>query len=148
MEIPLLHVWFDHGHRPRMPVSVSLCCQTCLIRSHRKDQLCCSTSILLQYLMIICKCSAFQCLVLTNRIKWTFRKVPKVAAFRSFARLPSWCRKPEKMTYHLCAEDLTKTTIVPNLPEEERLDNKSIEREVECRTQRDDTSLSSLDSRT
>ena len=24
------------------------------------------------------------------------------------------------MTYHLCAEDLTKSTIVPNLPEEER----------------------------
>ena len=35
----LLHMWFDHGPRLRMPVSVSPCCRTCLIRSHRKDQL-------------------------------------------------------------------------------------------------------------
>ena len=62
-----------------------------------------------------------QCLPVngSDRPKWTYRK-PKVRAFRSFARLPSWCRKPQKMTYHLCAEDLTRTTIVPALPEEER----------------------------
>ena len=52
--------------------------------------------------------------------KWTYRKVPKVAAFRNFGRLPPWCRRPQKMTYHLCAEDTTKTTIVPNLPEEDQ----------------------------
>ena len=56
----------------------------------------------------------------SDQPKWTYRKVPKVAALRSFARLPSWCRKPQKMTYRLCAEDLTKSTIVPSLPEEER----------------------------
>ena len=63
-----------------------------------------------------------QCLPVfgSDQPKWTYRKVPKVEAFRSFARLPSWCRKPQKMTYHLCAENMTKSTIVPNLPEEER----------------------------
>ena len=63
-----------------------------------------------------------QCLPVygSDHPKWTYRKVPKVATFRNFARLPSWCRKPLKMTYHLCAEDLTRSTIVPSLPEEER----------------------------
>ena len=56
----------------------------------------------------------------SDQPKWTYRKVPKVAAFRNFARLPSWCRKPKEMTYHLCAEDLTRSTIVPNLPKEEQ----------------------------
>ena len=63
-----------------------------------------------------------QCLPVfgADQSKWTYRKVPKVEALRSFAGLPFWCRKPQKMTYHLCAKDLTKSTIVPNLPEEER----------------------------
>ena len=52
--------------------------------------------------------------------KWTYRKVPKVTAFQTFARLPFWCGKPMKFTYHLCAEHVTKTTIVPALPEEDR----------------------------
>ena len=51
---------------------------------------------------------------------WTYRNVPKVTAFRTFARLPNWCRKPKQFTYHLCAEDLTRSTIVPALPEEDR----------------------------
>ena len=51
---------------------------------------------------------------------WTYRKVPKVTAFRTFARLPFWRRKPMKFTYHLCADDLTKSTIVPALPEKDR----------------------------
>ena len=63
-----------------------------------------------------------QCLPVfgSDHPKWTYRKVPKVTAFRSFTRLQSWCRKPQKMTYHLCAEDLTRSTIVPKLPEEEQ----------------------------
>ena len=42
--------------------------------------------------------------------------------FRNFDRLPSWSRKPQAMTYQFCAEDMTKTVIVPNLPAEERDD--------------------------
>ena len=65
-----------------------------------------------------------QCLPVfgTDRPKWTYRKVPKVTEFRSFRRIPSWCRKPHEMTYHLCAEDTTKNAIVPNLPDEEQDD--------------------------
>ena len=60
-----------------------------------------------------------QCLPVygSDHPKWTYRKVPKVAAFRNFSRLPSWCRKPLKMTYLLCAEDRTRTGIVPSPPE-------------------------------
>ena len=54
--------------------------------------------------------------------KWTYQRVPKAEAFRKFTGLPPCCRKPQKMTYHLCAEDTTKSTLVPKLPEEERRD--------------------------
>ena len=62
-----------------------------------------------------------QCLPVfgSDHPKWTYRKVPKVT-FRNFGRLPPWCRRPQKMTYHLCAEDMTKTVFVPHLPEEDR----------------------------
>ena len=65
-----------------------------------------------------------QCLPVyrTDRPKWAYRKVPKVTRFRNFDRLPSWSRKPQGMTYQFCAEDMTKTIIVPNLPAEERDD--------------------------
>ena len=65
-----------------------------------------------------------QCLPVyrTDRPKWAYRKVPKVTKFRNFYRLPAWCRKPQGMTYQFCAEDMTKTTIVPNLPAEDRAD--------------------------
>ena len=46
--------------------------------------------------------------------QWTYRRVPKVSSSRSFSRIPSWCRKPQSFTYHVCAEDLTKTAIVPS----------------------------------
>ena len=52
--------------------------------------------------------------------KWTYRTVPKVTKFRNFGRIPTWCRRPQEMTYHLCAEDITKNCIVPSLPEEEK----------------------------
>ena len=58
----------------------------------------------------------------TDRPKWAYRKVPKVTQFRNFNRLPSWSRKPQGMTYQFCAEDMTKTIIVPNLPAEDRAD--------------------------
>ena len=63
-----------------------------------------------------------QCLLVfgSDRPRWTYRKLPKVTEFRSFDRLPLWCRRPQKMTYHLCAEDTTKNAIVPSLPDEER----------------------------
>ena len=61
-------------------------------------------------------------LSLEDNPKWTYRKVPKVTDFRNFGRIPSWCRKPQEMTYHLRAEDMTKNAIVPNLPDEERDD--------------------------
>ena len=56
-----------------------------------------------------------QCLPVfgSDHPKWTYRKLPKVAEFRNFGRIPPWCRRPHKMTYHLCAEDITKTAIVP-----------------------------------
>ena len=38
--------------------------------------------------------------------KWTYRTLPKVTNFRIFGRLPPWDRKPQKMTYHVCAEDM------------------------------------------
>ena len=52
-----------------------------------------------------------------NTLQWTYRKVPKISSFRKFANVPYWCRKPQPFTYHLCAEDLTKSTFVPNLAE-------------------------------
>ena len=65
-----------------------------------------------------------QCLPVfgSDRPKWTYRKLPKVTKFRRFDRIPPWCRRPQKMTYQLCAEDLTKNAIIPNLPEDERAD--------------------------
>ena len=54
--------------------------------------------------------------------KWRYRTLPKVTNFRTFGRLPPWGRKPQKMTYHVCAEDITKNCIVPNLPEDEKED--------------------------
>ena len=65
-----------------------------------------------------------QCLPVyrTDRPKWACRKVPKVTRFRNFERLPPWSRKPQGMTYQFCAEDMTKTIIVPNLPAEDRAD--------------------------
>ena len=65
-----------------------------------------------------------QCLPVfgSDRPKWTYRKLPKVNDFRNFRRVPLWCRRPQKMSYHLCAEDITKNAIVPNLPKEERDD--------------------------
>ena len=54
--------------------------------------------------------------------KWTYRTLPKVKDFRTFGRFPAWGRKPQKMTYHLCAENITKNCIVPNLPEDEKED--------------------------
>ena len=66
--------------------------------------------------------SFIQCLPVykTDRPKWSYRKVPKVTRFRNFDRIPSWCRKPQGMTYRFCAENLTKTGIVPNLSDEDR----------------------------
>ena len=54
--------------------------------------------------------------------KWTYRTLPKVTNFRIFGRLPAWGRKPQRMTYHLCAEDITKNCFVPNLLKEEQDD--------------------------
>ena len=68
--------------------------------------------------------SFVQCLPVyrTDRPKWAYRKVPKVTKFRNFDRIPSWCRKPQGMTYQFCAEDMTTTGIVPNLQAEDRAD--------------------------
>ena len=54
--------------------------------------------------------------------KWTYRTLPKVTNFRTFGRLPAWGRKPQRMTYHVCAENITKNCIVPNLPKEDKDD--------------------------
>ena len=54
--------------------------------------------------------------------RWTYRKVPKVTRFRNFGKIPSWCRRPQEMTYRLCAEDITKNFIVQSLPDEEKDD--------------------------
>ena len=52
--------------------------------------------------------------------KWMYRTLPKVTNFRYFGKMPVWCRRPQEMTYHLCAEDIAKTFIVPSLPEDEK----------------------------
>ena len=51
--------------------------------------------------------------------EWTYRKVPKVSSFRSFDRPPSRCRTPQPFTYHVCAEAITKCTLVHYLPDED-----------------------------
>ena len=51
--------------------------------------------------------------------QWTYRKVPRASSFRTFANVPFWCRKPQPFTYYLRAEDLTKSTFVPSLPEDD-----------------------------
>ena len=63
-----------------------------------------------------------QCLPVarSNEPEWTYRTLPKVKDFRTFGRIPAWGRKPQKMTYHVCAENITKHYLVPNLPEEDR----------------------------
>ena len=69
-----------------------------------------------------------QCLPVyqADQPKWTYRRVPKVSSFRSFKRIPAWCRKPQSFTHHTCAEDLTKTILVPSLLE---VDRKALEEE-------------------
>ena len=52
--------------------------------------------------------------------KWTYRTLPKVTNFRTFGKIPACGMKPQKMTYHVCAENITKHFIVPNLPEDDR----------------------------
>ena len=52
--------------------------------------------------------------------KRTYRALPKVKDFRTFGKIPACGMKPQKMTYHVCAENITKHFIVPNLPEDER----------------------------
>ena len=52
--------------------------------------------------------------------KWMYRALPKVKNFRTFGRIPACGMKPQKMTYHVCAENITKHFIVPNLPEDEK----------------------------
>ena len=65
-----------------------------------------------------------QCLPVpkSNSPKWVYRTLPKVTNFGTFGRIPAWGRKPQRMTYHLCAENTTKNCIVPNLPEDEKDD--------------------------
>ena len=58
----------------------------------------------------------------SNSPKWAYRTLPKVTNFRTFGRIPAWGRKPQRMTYRLCAENTTKNCIVPNLPEDEKDD--------------------------
>ena len=53
--------------------------------------------------------------------RWMSRTLPKVTEFRNFGRIPVWRRRPKEMTYHLCAEDITKNFIVPSLPQKERI---------------------------
>ena len=69
---------------------------------------------------MICKCNA--CRSKSSSPKWTYRTVPKVMKLRNFGRIPTWSRRPQKMTHHLCAEDITKNCIVPSLPDEEKDD--------------------------
>ena len=52
--------------------------------------------------------------------KWTYRTLPKVTNFRTFGTIPACGIKPQKMTYHVCAENITKHFIVPSLPEDDR----------------------------
>ena len=51
---------------------------------------------------------------------WMYRKVPKVSSFRKFDRVPTWCRQPQGLTYHLCAEGIMRSGLVAALTPEER----------------------------
>ena len=70
--------------------------------------------------MKICRCSVFQYLVLTNR-NGRIGRYPRLKHSKALQGFRSGAEN-QKMTYHLCAEDMTKSAIVPNLPEEERRD--------------------------
>ena len=43
--------------------------------------------------------------------QWMSRKVLKASSFRSFKGIPTWCRKPQALTYRLCAEIITRSGI-------------------------------------
>ena len=52
--------------------------------------------------------------------RWMYRKVPKVTSFTDYGNIPTWCRKPQPLVYRLCAEDITKSTLVPLVPPTEK----------------------------
>ena len=52
--------------------------------------------------------------------QWTYRKVPKVTSFRDYGSIPIWCRKPQPLVYQMCAEDITKSSLVFQLSDAER----------------------------
>ena len=68
---------------------------------------------------MINRCSVYQWQSRVPR-SGAYRALPKVKDFRTFGRLPACGMKPQRMTYHVCAEDITKNFIVPNLPEDEK----------------------------
>ena len=87
----------------------------------RCHQLCCYTAAkLLCHLRMICKCNASLCLVLIA-LSGCIGSCPRLPNF-VILDIPPWGRRPQKMTDHLGAEDITKSAIVPSLPEDERAD--------------------------
>ena len=52
--------------------------------------------------------------------QWTYRKVPKVTSLGIYGKTPIWCRKPQPLVYQLCAEDVTKSTLVYQLSDAEK----------------------------
>ena len=64
------------------------------------------------HLMMTLKCNVYQCLDLTPRVGCIW-KVPKVfSPFRNFEGIPKCCRKPQALTYHLCAKGITQAGLV------------------------------------
>ena len=65
-----------------------------------------------------------QCLPVakSNYPRWMYRKVPKVSSFRSFEGISTWCWKPRQLTYHLCAEDVTRAGLVSYLRKQQKDD--------------------------
>ena len=43
-----------------------------------------------------------------------------MSSLRNFDKVPTWCRKPQSFTYHLCAEDISRAELVNALSKEER----------------------------
>ena len=62
--------------------------------------------------------TSFQCLPVprSDTPRWMCRKVPKVSSFRSFEGIRTWCRKPQALTFHVCAAVIAQSGLVIGLP--------------------------------
>ena len=113
----LSRMWFVPGQQLPMHAFALLYCQRCLLRNHGQD-LPMNETHLVVFLLDLqeypdCKMdsSYYTLSILLQR-----RHAGAVPSSISYIR----CRKPQSFTYHACAEDITKTVIIPYLSGEDR----------------------------